>query len=423
MLRAVTQILAAMLLLAGCQNSAVDPYLDWPAEGSYFPYIYTPQTDLKDYEHVRFETETWDPAVDFDMLAGYATKAIYHRPGAPVESIEHFKSMRRKIPSLAEGARLSFVGDLLWVGDNWAAFALPTAGLFDCDLRIGNLETPTSPLHTTDRSQMGLYQFNSPVDMLDGLPLDVLQLNNNHSLDFEDEALEATVAEVEKRGFVHTGYENHAIVKVKDLEIALLSYTWGINRRNITSVHELFVVPFGHIGQDIDLTALVEDIAQARTQVDSVVVLVHWGFEYEYYPDPHFMVLARAIIAAGADLVVGQGPHTLQPAEICYVNQPDKLPGQGSCSLRTGDGQPRTAAVLYSLGNFSTFQDTLPLRSGMIATVSLNPDVSGLEWLPTIMLYQPVPTVEALADHLDIWAINEESERLDDHLGTRWKRK
>ncbi len=380
-------LVGAVALAAGC--GAADPYAHWPAERSYFPYVYTPESDLEDYEKVRFETETWDPETDAEMTAGYVQKALYHRPGAPVESLAHFASMREEIPPLGAGVRLSFVGDLIWVGDNWDAFALPAAPLLDGDLRIGNLETPTSPLHTTDRSEMGLYQFNSPVEMLDGLPLDLLQLNNNHCLDFGDEALEATVAEVEKRDFLHIGVDAHARVKVGSREIAFFSYTWGVNRRDLHSAHELFIVPFGHIGENIDTTSLEEDVRQARASVDSVVVLVHWGFEYEYYPDPHFLVLARKILAAGADLVVGEGPHVVQPPEICQVNRPEQVPGIGSCSLRSQDGRPRTAAVLYSLGNFSTFQPTLPCRSGLVATVSLDPDVSGMGWAASVMLDDP----------------------------------
>ena len=415
-------IAVIVLCAAGCGPAAEDSYSAWPADGSYFPYAYTPESDLEDYELVRFETETWDPEENLDIALLYLKKARYHKPSAPLESLEHFALMRGKIPALSEGLRLAFVGDLLWVGQNWASFALPAAHLLDSDLRVGNLETPTSPEHTTDRDQMGWYQFNSPVEMLDGLPLDVLQLNNNHIMDFDNEGLEATLIEVEKRGFVQTGIDEHALVEVAGHDLALLSYTWGINRRDLEPGHELFIVPFGHIGEQIDLKPLKEDVAAARRAADSVVVLLHWGFEYEYYPDPHFMVIAREIIAAGADLVVGQGPHTLQPPEICHVNRPEHIPGVGTCSLRTPDGRPRTAAGLYSLGNFSTFQDTMPLRSGMVATASLDPDVTGLGWEPTIMLYEPEHRIEPLADNTSDPAIAAEGERLDNLLGTIWKR-
>ena len=73
-----TAILAVLLCLAGC-----DPYAAWPDDGSYFPYEYTPESDLEAYEEVRFETETWDPVDDLDMAGLYLLKSVNHRPGAP----------------------------------------------------------------------------------------------------------------------------------------------------------------------------------------------------------------------------------------------------------------------------------------------------------------------------------------------------
>lgn len=412
-----------LLLLAACD---ADPagYAAWPDPLTVYPWVYTPEVDLEPYEEVRWETETWDPATDSDMVAGYLTKALLHRPGAPEESLAHFEAMRETLPRVSDGVSLSFVGDVMWVGENWSAFATPAAGLLDGDLRIGNLETPTSPDHSTEPAELGLYRFNAPPEMLDGLPLDVVQLNNNHSLDVEDSGLEATVAEVEARGLVGVGVDSHATVEVGGLRVAMLSYTWGINRRDITSTHELFVVPFGHIGEDIDLGGIGDDIAAARADgADSVVVLVHWGYEYEYYPDPHFLQLGREIVALGADVIVGEGPHVAQPAELCHVNDPEAVPGVGTCSVRTEDGEARTAAILYSLGNFGTTMPTLPCQAGIVATVTLDPDVTGLGWAAAVTLEgEDGLEIRPLADELDDSDRAAEMERLEAHLGTGWAR-
>ncbi len=403
-------------------SGAADPYAHWPAEGTVYPWVYTPEPDLQDYERVRWETETWDPDTDAESAALYVRKLMLHRPGAPEESLAHFRQQRAGLPALGSGVRLSLVGDMLPPGDSWAEFAMPCAHLLDGDLRIGNLETPTSPLHPTDRSEMGLYEFNAPPEMLDGLPLDVLQLNNNHSLDCGDEGLEATLSEVAQRGLTQVGVDQQASVAVGERTVALLAYTWGVNRRDIASTHELHIVPFGHVDEPIDLTLVRTQVSAARESADSVVVLLHWGFEYEYYPDPHFMVLARDIVAGGADVIVGQGPHVVQPAEICHVNQPERVPGVGTCSVRSADGRSRTAAVLYSLGNFSTPQPGLPLRAGIVATVSLDPDVTGLGWAATLMTRGADVAVIPLSEALDDPEVLAESRRLGAHLGTGWRR-
>lgn len=382
-----------------------------------YPYLYTPEEDLEPWEEVRVETETWRPEDDPDELALYVRKAFEHRKGAPVESLEHFAAMRAQIPALGEGLRISLVGDIMWIGGNWTAAAEAASPLLDGDLRVGNLETPTSPSYSTEQGALGVYAFNSPPEYLDGLPFDLLQLNNNHSLDAGEDGLTDTLAEVDARGIGRTGVDGHARVG----EVALLSYTWGLNAWDVEPARELFVVPFGHLDEEIDLSGVSADIEAARAEgAASVVVLLHWGYEYEYYPDPHFMVLAREIIAAGADLIVGSGPHVVQPPELCHVNDPDRAPGVGTCAITTEDGAPRTAAVLYSLGNFATDMNTVPCQVGLVATVSLDPDVTGLGWAAVANV--DGPAVVPLDDALEDPDLAEEDARLREHLGEGWRR-
>lgn len=416
------RLLPLILLLAACEPS--DPYADWPVATDAYPWVYTPEVDLEPWEEVRWETETWDPASDPGMAGNYILKVQNHRPSAPAEVLQHFEQQRDTLPPVGGGIQLSLVGDVMWLGENWDAFALPVAHLLDGDLRVGNLETPTSPDHPTRQQDLGLYEFNAPPELLDGLPLDLVQLNNNHSVDVGQDGLENTIEEVEARGLLHTGVDRFETVDVDGTRVAFLAWTWGLNGKPAPPAHELFVVPFGHLHEELDLSGVEAALASARADADSVVALLHWGFEYEYYPDPHFQQIARTLVAAGADVVVGSGPHTAQPAELCHVNRPEQVPGVGTCSVRSDDGVPRTAAVLYSLGNFDTMQPTLPLQSGLVATVSLAPDVVGLGWEPVVTAVQAglltvVPLAE-LASQTDEHAA--EAARLDAHLGTGWKR-
>lgn len=404
-----------ILLLSACRSSEPGPAEPDPT--ARFPYVYTPEVDLEPWEEVRFETETWLPEEDPDQLALYVRKSFEHRVGAPVESLAHFQVMRGRIPALGAGRRLSFVGDVMWIGDNWTSAAAGAAPLLDGELRVGNLETPTSPSYGTEIGDLGVYAFNAPPEYLDGLPLDLVQLNNNHSLDAGVGGLEDTVAEVDARGLARTGVDGHAIID----GVAFLSYTWGLNVRGVDPEHELSIVPFGHLDEQIDLSQVEADIQEARAEgAETVVVMPHWGYEYEYYPDPHFMVLARQIIAAGADLIVGTGPHVVQPPELCAVNDLDLDPGVGACSITTDDGEPRTAAVIYSLGNFATVMSTLPCEVGVVATVSLDPDVTGLGW--SAVANVAGPAVIPLADALDEPDLAAEDARLEAHLGAGWRR-
>ena len=74
------------------------------------------------------------------------------------------------------------------------------------------------------------------------------------------------------------------------------------------------------------------DIAALRPQVDIVVASCHWGLGRD--PLAYMREIAHAAIEAGADLVIGHGPHDLLPIEmhrgrpICY--------GLGNLSFHTG---------------------------------------------------------------------------------------
>ena len=67
----------------------------------------------------------------------------------------------------------------------------------------------------------------------------------------------------------------------------------------------------------------------ARTTSDTVVVFLHWGVELEQCPSTDQRTLARQLVAAGADVVVGGHAHRVQ-----------------------GAGRLGEALVGYGLGNF-----------------------------------------------------------------------
>lgn len=71
------------------------------------------------------------------------------------------------------------------------------------------------------------------------------------------------------------------------------------------------------------------DIAAARSQADVVIVVVHWGIEYEDRPRPWIVAAAQAMADAGATAVLGDHPHWVQSVEVY-----------------------RGAYIAYSLGNF-----------------------------------------------------------------------
>lgn len=74
----------------------------------------------------------------------------------------------------------------------------------------------------------------------------------------------------------------------------------------------------------LDEAILAAEVAAARAACDVLVVSVHWGGEYARLPSPAQVRCGRALIDAGAALVLGHHPHVAQPVEryrhgfICY---------------------------------------------------------------------------------------------------------
>jgi poly-gamma-glutamate synthesis protein (capsule biosynthesis protein) len=85
------------------------------------------------------------------------------------------------------------------------------------------------------------------------------------------------------------------------------------------------------------LAALREDIVALRRQVDIVVASFHWGLGREVLS--YMTEIAHAAIEAGADVVIGHGPHHFLPIEV-YRGRPIFY-GLGSFSFHTGHGGRR----------------------------------------------------------------------------------
>src|SRR5258706_8627966 len=82
------------------------------------------------------------------------------------------------------------------------------------------------------------------------------------------------------------------------------------------------------------LRAFTDDIAALRPRVDILVASCHWGLGRDVLA--YMTEIAHAAIDAGADLVIGHGPHDVLPIEL-YRGKPIFY-GLGSFSFHTGHG-------------------------------------------------------------------------------------
>jgi poly-gamma-glutamate synthesis protein (capsule biosynthesis protein) len=254
--------------------------------------------------------------------------------------------------------RLVFAGDVMLDdgpgqtiasgGDPLAAF---DAVLRDADFTIGNLECPIATSGQPMESKIFAFRAHPRVlPVLQGR-FDALAVSNNHSGDHGRAAFVETLQRVRDAGIaVFGGGENlkaaHAPLWIErgGLRIAVLGY----NEFKPRSFEAGTTWP--GIAWSDDRQVVTDIRAARRAGADVVIPFMHWGWEREPEPSARQRALARRMIDAGADAVVGGHPHVTQGAD-------------------TYKGRP----IVWSLGNF-VFDgfDLPPARIGWVLRLTLD---------------------------------------------------
>lgn len=186
------------------------------------------------------------------------------------------------------------------------------------DITAGNLETSITKRGTPEQNKE--YVYRGPQEAL--VPIkeagfDFLSLANNHTMDYGWEGLSDTMDALDEAEIKHAGSGND------EVEAFTPAYLEG-NGKSVAFVGLTQVVPKvewkagrNHPGlaEAYSFERAVAAVKEARGNADVVVVMVHWGKERTDMPVMQQQSLARALVDAGADLVVGSHPHVLQGFE------------------------------------------------------------------------------------------------------------
>lgn len=233
-------------------------------------------------------------------------------------------------------------------GDPLAAFADVFAA---ADIRAANLECVVA---TTGHAGDKVYTFRAHPRVLPVLRrhLDALALANNHSGDYGREAFAQMLTLLPQAGlgFFGGGHDlpqahQPLLIERGGLRIALLGYNEFMPRRFEADAD----APGIAWSEDAQVR---EDIraARSRHRADLVIPVMHWGWENEPHANARQRALARLMIAAGADAVIGGHPHVMQDIELI-------------------DGRP----VIYSVGNFVMKEtDNAAQRRGWLLRLRLD---------------------------------------------------
>jgi len=278
--------------------------------------------------------------------AGEAARRA-ERPPAPA------KAANRRPPA-ERAVTIAAVGDIAMGRDG----ALPPSGpdaLFAgvrAELRgglvLGNLEQTLTDggASKCGKKSTDCYAFRTPpayAEALRAAGFTVLNLANNHSLDYGGNGLADTVAALGAAGLRHTGEPGLATrVRRRPVRVSVLGFSYGGLNRGV-----------------LDAAGAAGLVRQADRWADVVVVTMHAGAEgrdrghVPAGPESHLgesrgdlRAFSHAVVEAGADLVAGHGPHVLRGLEWY-----------------------RGRLIAYSLGNFAGYRTLRTDGPGGVAAI------------------------------------------------------
>lgn len=200
------------------------------------------------------------------------------------------------IPARSVNYKTIQAKDFTWAWKNIAPI------LRSGDLTLINLE---SPLVSNCPVTVNGMVFCADQRHIEGLlfsGVDVVNFANNHMGNYGEKGIEQTKQVMEKNQILVSGLGIAATKEVKGVTFAFLGFD-DIGPR---------VLPIA----DMDREEIKKEISEAKKLADIVVVSMSWGVEYTDKPSDRQKELAHLAVDSGADLVIGNHPHWIEPLEF-----------------------------------------------------------------------------------------------------------
>ncbi|GII93636.1 CapA family protein [Sinosporangium siamense] len=294
------------------------------------------------------------------------------QPGHATEN-----KLERKPYTIAFGGDVHFEGLLRPRLNNPKTALGPIAPVLrKADLAMVNLETAVTTGGTPAPGKQ--YVFRAPPSSLTALRaagVDVASLANNHGMDFMESGLKDSLANARRAKFPLIGVGNNA-----DQAYRPFRRTVNGNRVAVIAATQVLDTEFiqawtatdskGGLASAKNEQRLLQEVRAARRNSDTVIVFLHWGAELAACPTDVQRSLARKLITAGADVIVGGHAHIL-----------------------LGSGYMSGRYVNYGLGNFVFYNWGPQTGKTGVLTLTINGrKVIKDQWTPaTIQGGVPVP--------------------------------
>ena len=163
------------------------------------------------------------------------------------------------------------------------------------DLTIVNLEGPLTS-HNTKRPNRTFNFRGYPeyVEILTSGSVEICNLANNHALDYKEEGFKDTYKVLTEAGIGASGYGPEYYTEVKGFTVGSLGFTeWNFEVKDILA-----------------------KVKAANEKCDLLIVSMHWNEEHEYRLSNYCRKMGRALVDAGADIVIGNHSHVYGEIEI-----------------------------------------------------------------------------------------------------------
>jgi poly-gamma-glutamate capsule biosynthesis protein CapA/YwtB (metallophosphatase superfamily) len=177
-----------------------------------------------------------------------------------------------------------------------------------------NLEHPITKHGEPEEKEFTFKMHPHYIRLLQKGNINLVNAANNHIYDYGITGIETTMEYLDSVNIAYVGIgkslqeaREPVIFTIKDRRLGFLGYFGGAGQFAGTDTSAGLAPRY--------TSFILQDIRKLRPLVDYVIVSFHWGIENERYPEEWQMILGRAAVDAGADLVVGHHPHVLQGIE------------------------------------------------------------------------------------------------------------
>jgi len=283
-----------------------------------------------------------------------------------IVTLSSFSFFAQDVPK-EDSLSFIFMGDIMGHDPQIASAFNPAKGAYNyegvfrkvshiirtADFAIANLEVTLA-----GEPYAGYPQFSSPDALAVACKkngIDVLVTANNHSCDRAKKGLLRTIHVLDSLEIPHTGTfkdaeernrKNLLILDRNNIRVGLLNYTYGTNG---------LPTPKPTMVNRIDTLTMLSDIRKSRANsLDKLIVMIHWGPEYQSQPSKKQVEIAEVLFRNGVDIIVGSHPHVLQKMEY----------------IQAKDGENENF-IAYSLGNFVSNQRTRKRDGGAMLKLTL----------------------------------------------------